>query len=61
MRIIKEGKLPPKEKKMECKNCGCVFMYERSDVHSDQREGDYVVCPTCKKFINVHWGTCSPR
>lgn len=53
MRIIKEGKLPPKEKKMKCKNCGCVFMYEPSDVHSDQREGDYVVCPTCKKFIDV--------
>lgn len=27
MRIIKEDKLPLKEKKMECKNCGCVFMY----------------------------------
>ena len=23
MRIIKEGKLPPKEKKMKCENCGC--------------------------------------
>lgn len=43
MRIIKEGKLPPKEKKMECKNCGCVFMYERADIHSDQREGCWVV------------------
>ena len=53
MRIIKEGKLPPKEKKMTCENCGCVFMYERSDVHSDQREGCWVVCPTCKKFIDV--------
>lgn len=61
MRIIKKGKLPPKEKKMECKNCGCVFMYEPCDIHSDQREGDYVVCPTCKKFINVHWETCSHR
>ena len=53
MRIIKGGKLPPKEKKMTCPECGCVFMYERSDIHSDQREGCWVVCPTCKKFIYV--------
>ena len=53
MRIIKEGKLPPKEKKMTCQECGCVFMYERSDIHSDQQEGCWVVCPTCKKYIDV--------
>lgn len=38
MRIIKNGKLPPKEKKMTCPECGCVFMYDRSDVNSDQRD-----------------------
>ena len=27
MRVIKKGKLPPKEKKMTCPECGCVFMY----------------------------------
>ena len=53
MRVIKEGKLPPKEKEMTCQECGCVFMYERSDVHSDQGEGGLVVCPTCNKFIYV--------
>ena len=60
MRIIKKGKIPPKEKRITCPKCGCVFMYEPCDIHSDQREGDYVVCPTCKKFIYVHWETCSP-
>ena len=39
MRIIKEGKLPPKEKEMTCPECGCVFMYDRSDIHSDQIVG----------------------
>lgn len=53
MRIIEEGKLPSKEKEMKCDNCGCVFMYDRSDIKSDQREGDWVECPTCKKFITV--------
>ena len=34
MRIIKDGKLPHKEKKMTCSECGCVFMYERADTSS---------------------------
>ena len=55
MRIIKEGKLPPKEKEMTCQECGCVFMYERSDVVCDERYGCYVVCPTCGKFITINW------
>lgn len=54
MRIIKEGKLPPKEKKMTCSECGCVFMYDRSDVKTEQRDGDFVICPTCGKFITVN-------
>lgn len=54
MRIIKEGKLPSKEKEMTCPECGCVFMYERSDIHSDQRDGDFVICPTCKTHININ-------
>lgn len=53
MRIIKEGKLPPKKKKMTCKKCRCVFMYDHSDIHSDQREGNWVVCPTCGDCIDV--------
>lgn len=53
MRIIKEGKLPPKEKKMKCSKCGCVFIYDHSDIKSYQREGSWVVCPTCKSCITV--------
>lgn len=53
MRIIKKGQLPPKEKEQTCPECGCVFMYELADVVYDQREGCYVVCPTCRKFIDV--------
>lgn len=59
MRIIKEGKKPIKEWQVTCKNCGCVFVFDRGDVHSDQREGDWVVCPTCNGCIDVthreHW------
>lgn len=53
MRIIKEGKLPPEEKKTVCPKCGCVFMYDRSDIHSDCREGCWVVCPTCGEYIDI--------
>lgn len=31
MRIIKEGKLTPKEKKIKCNYCGCVFMYNQRE------------------------------
>lgn len=40
MRIIKEGKLPPKEKEMTCPECGCVFMY---DDHRLAFRGDIIV------------------
>lgn len=53
MRIIKEGKFPPDERKQKCSDCGCVFMYERADIHCDQRDGDFVICPTCGAYINV--------
>ena len=53
MRIIKEGQRPIKEWQVTCKKCGCVFVFNNSDVHSDQIEGDWVVCPTCKECIDV--------
>lgn len=53
MRIIKEGQKPIKEWQVTCKKCGCIFVFDDRDVHSDQREGDWVVCPTCKECITV--------
>lgn len=53
MKIIKKGKLPKEEKRMTCSYCGCVFEYNRSDVHTDQREGDWVECPTCGRCLDV--------
>lgn len=55
MRIIKEGKKPIKERKITCKKCGCVFAFDRGDIHRDQREGDWVVCPTCNYFIGIRF------
>lgn len=54
MRVIKEGRKPVKEIEKTCDQCGCVFAYERGDVHCiDQREGCFVYCPTCEKALSV--------
>lgn len=56
MRIIEEGRKPPKEIEVVCKRCGCVFAYERKDVQCTRQYNDaeyYVVCPTCKRIIPV--------
>ncbi len=58
MRVIKEGKKPPKEIEKECGQCGCVFAYERGDVKSATQYNyteHYVICPTCKKAIGVDY------
>jgi predicted Zn finger-like uncharacterized protein len=52
MKILKQGKLPNPTWVRTCGNCQTQFEYDRSDIHSDQREGDYVKCPTCTKYIN---------
>lgn len=51
MKIIRDGKIKEIEITESCKDCKCVFVYTSSDVIFDQRDGDYVKCPTCKKFI----------
>lgn len=52
MKIIKQGELPNEEKEKTCYNCKTVFSYTRKDVKPDQRDGDYVICPVCGKWIN---------
>lgn len=52
MKVIKKGKVPFKEKRFECSYCGCEFFADENDKKVDQRDGDYVVCPTCGKFIS---------
>ena len=58
MRIIKEGQKPIKEWQVTCKKCGCIFVFDNRDVKSDQREGDWVVCPTCQGCITVTHRSC---
>lgn len=61
MRMIKEGKIKelPKEVETKCEYCGCVFAYDKEDVHHgmtmypDCRSVDFVVCPFCGKSIEV--------
>lgn len=52
MKIIKEGKIPtPEEKKFVCSHCECEFIADVYDTHYCQKDGAYVECPTCGKYI----------
>ena len=51
MKIIKRGEVKAKTKQMTCSDCDTIFEYEPQDVHSDQRDGNFVTCPVCKKLI----------
>lgn len=54
MRIIQEGKIPDNiEQELSCKRCNTIFTVTNSDIQSDFRDGDYVICPTCHAFINT--------
>lgn len=54
MKILKPG-IKPEEivTRDRCSRCGCEFEYTRADVHTDQREGDYVNCPCCNVWISA--------
>ena len=56
MRIIKKGKVPREEWQITCKKCGCIFAFERRDIQSDRRDGDFVICPTCNEYIGIKLG-----
>ena len=38
--------------KHKCHKCASVIEFTKSDIKSDQRDGDYVQCPVCTTFIN---------
>ena len=59
IKIIEPGTII---KKKQCKNCGCLFSYEREDIehiiHFDSKGYyafgyDYIICPQCKKAIQL--------
>ena len=56
MKIIKAGKIPSNERHFTCGYCKCEFIADPYDVHYNQKEGDFVVCPTCHRYINWVYG-----
>lgn len=53
MRIIKRVEPKPEIWKLTCGKCRSELEYEAGDIHSDQRDGSYIVCPVCK-YWNSH-------
>jgi len=45
------------EKDVKICGCGKIFSYNSSDIKPDSRDGDYLVCPGCGKFIAVRTTT----
>lgn len=36
-----------------CARCLSLIEYEQGDVRSDQRDGEYVVCPVCEAWTST--------
>lgn len=53
MKVIKEGEIKQKAKRKTCRKCDTEMEYKSRDIFLDQRDGDYIICPVCGKFINV--------
>lgn len=56
MRVIKEGTIDKREYKFECFLCNCEFVADKRDKKTDQRDGDYVMCPCCGSWIDWNCG-----
>lgn len=56
MKIIKAGKVKELSAKKTCGYCKTQMEYTNSDITSD-RDGSYIKCPTCEKFLSVDYLT----
>ncbi len=53
MEILKKGENPKNNKyKVTCWRCETIFAYVKKEIISDQRDGDYIKCPTCGNATN---------
>lgn len=52
MKILKKGIIPSTAKKIICNNCSSELEFNQNDVKHD-RDGSYVVCPVCNKFLGL--------
>lgn len=56
IQILSYGKNPEMPRILfVCKRCGCEFSAQLEDRQSD-KDGKYVICPCCKKFIDWELG-----
>ena len=54
MKVIKQGNGHiEKPVKKTCGSCNSKLEYTRADIKSDQRDGDYIICPVCDSWMSV--------
>jgi hypothetical protein len=51
-KVIKQGRVKTIIAEYECRICDSVIEFCKSDIQSDQRDGDYVTCPVCACLIS---------
>ena len=54
IKVVKHGHAPYQ---MTCKYCGCVFIFEDSDIQNNHCQWDYaeyIYCPECKYQNIIH-------
>jgi hypothetical protein len=52
MKVIKRVEPKPKVYRVTC-SCGSELEYEPKDIHADQRDGPYIICPVCNNWIGT--------
>ena len=52
MKILKKGVVPSHKQKINCNNCKSELEFKQDDVRHD-RDGSYIVCPVCNKFLGL--------
>ncbi|MAO08104.1 MAG: hypothetical protein CL596_05260 [Alteromonas sp.] len=51
MDLLKKGENPKDITFITTCGCGTKFKYNNKEIISDQRDGDYIICPLCKSGI----------
>ena len=57
MKILKQGKIPDRDRIKKCNFCKCKFVYNTKDKFYETSDGtdtfDVVQCPTCETIMST--------
>ena len=53
MKIIKKGTRKRESILKTCGYCSTELEYNNSDIKHDFRDGNYIICPVCQRFLAI--------